>query len=762
MQSLGNSSDAASQPPPSVQDGMGSAKATTPVKPPGTADVKPRLTKEQHDILERHFQNHHKPSTSTKKGFAENLGVPLDKINNWFQNRRAKVKQDLKKQMNQYNMQMGLYNQPQVPGAPPMQMSAHASMPHFAQHLEQAQTQMSLAPGYFPVNADISPATMPVQNVDQPSALNIGPSQQQMMLQQQYDMHHSLRSIPEAERGNSYHPNAVMHSIMAATAGPSYMQNNAVPMQQQGSSYVFDNTPNGLPSDGPFSMPNDMSAVTDTSDDDQFGGFQDYLSYLPIISTAPTDLQITAGSLSADDSPYSGTQSNTTNPSSIEPNAGSVASLTSKYSGWTDTNGIAETKQESDTDDFFASPYNMPQASASEANFWGPNTHSQGALRPDMYQQSNASAHAILSSPHNSGRSLSTGPADYETPSFGDEVFTRRNSSTSNLASNIEAIHIQTPEGFRSPTQSSIAARRQKRPATLNANSFRSASYSGSMPSPGNNNNNSDHTLRRIRSSGIGNPGRVQKPQPGSAQRSPMSLTFSEAASSPKFQRTLSSSSITTVGLGGSMAPPTPQTPNEPGRFPYWQSNPTIRTSMPDHSSPESMAASWAMEQAGSFMGESPPSLEAAQLHQARLGGDMYRDTPPQSAPATQQGFPRQNMMQPPRIRAACHSSTDLTLQQPKPSHFRRPSLPVDAQGQGEDPNVLFGSSYGGFNYDDISLSGIQHNVPFAPPVSAMPDFLVNQYIPPGDGYHGHMRRTTAPEAKNYIFANQGPRDFRS
>jgi hypothetical protein len=38
-------------------------------------------TKEQHDILERHFQAHHKPSTSTKKGFADNLGVPLDKIN---------------------------------------------------------------------------------------------------------------------------------------------------------------------------------------------------------------------------------------------------------------------------------------------------------------------------------------------------------------------------------------------------------------------------------------------------------------------------------------------------------------------------------------------------------------------------------------------------------------------------------------------------------------------------------------------------------
>jgi len=48
------------------------------------AEVKPRLTKEQHDILERHFQQQPKPSTHTKKGFADMLGVPLDKINVCF------------------------------------------------------------------------------------------------------------------------------------------------------------------------------------------------------------------------------------------------------------------------------------------------------------------------------------------------------------------------------------------------------------------------------------------------------------------------------------------------------------------------------------------------------------------------------------------------------------------------------------------------------------------------------------------------------
>jgi hypothetical protein len=68
---------------PAQANGSGKPPAGPPSKTHqmGTADVKPRLTKEQHDILENHFQQQHKPSTSTKKGFAESLNVPVDKIN---------------------------------------------------------------------------------------------------------------------------------------------------------------------------------------------------------------------------------------------------------------------------------------------------------------------------------------------------------------------------------------------------------------------------------------------------------------------------------------------------------------------------------------------------------------------------------------------------------------------------------------------------------------------------------------------------------
>lgn len=66
------------EPSGSPQDASG---ASAPPQKPPTCDVKPRLTKEQHDVLEQHFQAQHKPSTMVKKDFAAKLGVPLDKIN---------------------------------------------------------------------------------------------------------------------------------------------------------------------------------------------------------------------------------------------------------------------------------------------------------------------------------------------------------------------------------------------------------------------------------------------------------------------------------------------------------------------------------------------------------------------------------------------------------------------------------------------------------------------------------------------------------
>ncbi|KAH8128371.1 hypothetical protein ACSS6W_003448 [Trichoderma asperelloides] len=59
-----------------------------------TTESKPRLSKEEVDLLESEFQKNHKPNSSTKKALAESMRVDHARINNWFQNRRAREKKE--------------------------------------------------------------------------------------------------------------------------------------------------------------------------------------------------------------------------------------------------------------------------------------------------------------------------------------------------------------------------------------------------------------------------------------------------------------------------------------------------------------------------------------------------------------------------------------------------------------------------------------------------------------------------------------------
>ncbi|KAH7026568.1 uncharacterized protein B0I36DRAFT_160100 [Microdochium trichocladiopsis] len=58
------------------------------------SESKPRLSKEEVDKLEKIFQENPKPSSSVKAQLADELGLERPRINNWFQNRRAKAKQE--------------------------------------------------------------------------------------------------------------------------------------------------------------------------------------------------------------------------------------------------------------------------------------------------------------------------------------------------------------------------------------------------------------------------------------------------------------------------------------------------------------------------------------------------------------------------------------------------------------------------------------------------------------------------------------------
>lgn len=642
------------------------------------------------------------------------------------------------------------------------------------QQVPQHQPHMPMPQEFGPVTADISPASMPAQGADRPSTLDLGP---QNSLQQPFDMHqYNLRTISEADRSTSYPPQMMMHSaLMAATAGPSFMQ-QSMPTESQDQTFSYNSA---YANPIAFSMPSTLSNDS-ALPQDNLNGFADYgnFDYSTLAATndqsRPSEAQNGTSTGSTGQSPYSGNQSNGTSHSSNGPTP-PVASITSMYSGWKeDPSSDAQLDQGNDGNDF-AATFNFDQNTPSEHTlpFWDPNGSVPSFQQHNFYQQLNTSSQAILSSPGQGlTRKHSAAASDFEVPPmFGEESFRRRNSSTSNLANNMDAVHIRngTPDDFKQLTQtSSIAIRRQKRPAALNSNAMRSASYTPGMPSPA---GNPDHTLRRIRSTGIPNAGgRVQKSRPGSAQPSPLVSSFSEAAASPKFARTFSSSSTTTLGNNGSLAPPTPLTPQEMGF--YWQQPGSIRPNgMPEHNSPESLNTNWSAEPFTtgiSVKNGSPPStpLDLQRLNQARLAHDnIYRDTPPQSAPPTQQNFPRSGYMQPPQMRAGFHSSTDLSMAQPKPSHLRRPSLPADAAQNPADDAVNLDYPYGGhYGYSEISLQGISHNVPFAPPVSSMPEFLVHQYTPSqgATDMHGNTIRRMDQQPKSYVFANQSASDFRS
>lgn len=244
-----------------------------------------------------------------------------------------------------------------------------------------------------------------------------------------------------------------------------------------------------------------------------------------------------------------------------------------------------------------------------------------------------------------------------------DDAYARRDSQASNmLAHGLSNVGINTPQPaqtatFKSPAPpANIAARRQRRPAPIGLAAMRSQSYSGAVPppiSPGQaqqQNLAAGQQLRRIRSSNMINGGvahgRVMKS--ASAQRSPLSWTFADALNSPRH-----------VSGQGSLAPPTPMTPNEfPGQengsqFPSWHASsghatrhPSINESELEHELPYPPSASVPAQNFSSP--PHTPSYYQQQFVQQRVGNNVIMEnTPPQSAPASQMCFPSSAYSQP-------------------------------------------------------------------------------------------------------------------
>lgn len=68
---------------------------------------RPRLTKEQVEVLESQFQAHPKPNSNVKRQLAIQTKLTLPRVANWFQNRRAKAKQQKKQEEFEILQSMG-------------------------------------------------------------------------------------------------------------------------------------------------------------------------------------------------------------------------------------------------------------------------------------------------------------------------------------------------------------------------------------------------------------------------------------------------------------------------------------------------------------------------------------------------------------------------------------------------------------------------------------------------------------------------------
>jgi len=234
-----------------------------------------------------------------------------------------------------------------------------------------------------------------------------------------------------------------------------------------------------------------------------------------------------------------------------------------------------------------------------------------------------------------------------------------------------------------------------------------------------------------------------------------MTATFAEAAASPKFALAFSSNA-NSANVVPSLS--TPQTPNETGgEAPFWAGS----SSLPNESgvtglngrSTQGQQSLWPanpgwMENPAASASPPTTPLSYVGLTTTTWGGDTYRNTPPQSAPATQVSF--QYTQWSSHNRPGNYSTTDLTVPQSNSPHQRRPSFhgTVHTQANLHHPTLQDLIAKGGFN-DDMPT---HHDVPFAP-----------AYQDPTP-WESTCQQAMQPfhRAKNYIFANQSAADFQS
>lgn len=778
-----------------------------------TAESRPRLTKEQHEILEKHFQGQNKPNTATKRGIAESLGVPLEKINNWFQNRRAKVKHEIKKQN-------GLFS------------AAPADSPTaFMGPSINSPTDGDYEHRLCATAKTIMPSSSPLDEPPSDTLVNLNAGPQRPVAQSAFD--YPVASVQDTVIPSFVGGSCPMDSI---TNGAFDVTLRTHELDRQAFDQAFNS---GMSCNSTYALVPPYGFGNHSAGPGEAG-----FEYDPRTEAIRACLGV---SRIGDSFVSNSTVCSASRPlvGYGSPVSANEALFASTLPGWVSNR---DTPLNVST---ILQPSEISRTQTQEPSLKQMETQ----LEPTQNRFARSGSDpAFLISMHDSSTSPPVRqPEVKELRPLPHSAFSRRNSMTSALADSVGSVQLQAPphviSGFKQPRKQTNIAARRRRPApsalgpaalmntpdqtSMIPPALRSASHNGSVPlsptaAPS---LISDHCLRRIRSSGFAQ-GRIQKVNiSGSAQRSPLPLSYSDASSSPGLanfngqQTSAASSAGITVSTPASVAPLTPHSIHEnhllalrqnglsSELFSRTECNSKFDLQSPRFSFAEATSPPTSpMHFVSNFHRITAPQPTVHPFHNQPLGSP-YRPTPPLSAPATQQSFHMSSIAQRSDGRlsdglgnVAFANAAALTNETSSMPFFRRPSLPEAVCWQGplihnlpESSSNTDGESEQSWALTqgmhelgiplpcqhqqrieeerqplEISRSaifaqseiGAPHMAVSSSPNEPVPAELTDHHYASSAELQAHQQSqfklsdVGGPISKSYVFANHGPNDF--
>ncbi|KAI9844211.1 MAG: hypothetical protein M1837_005717 [Sclerophora amabilis] len=626
--------------------------------------TRPRLTQDQVWMLEKQFQAHPKPNSNTKRQLAESTGLSLPRVANWFQNRRAKAKQQ--KRQEEFEILQTL----EAAGRP--------------KNGEPASPDLYFPPDLFSSELDLTPRHS-----------TMGDPLAHPHLQCLDSSFQPFRQEPLTRANFTPFPSSL--AAMASSLGQ-------VPPSE----------PFGNGRGISFPQSHDLGFPYSFGSGDLDGSLA--------MTSSLSDWGSSADSL----------LSWTSTPQFKDPfNDGKPGYLRQGLP-------LIQEQQLLDLDGS-----SDPRADSAKDNV--PALGHQ--IKPDEEQQS-----------------IQSGGNDFCLPALPDHAFGRRDSS-SELVKNFSAVEIQSSHEGGPPEQSIAARRKRPTPAALMKPALRSHSHVGTItgsPTAKGPFLSTSPTVRRIKSLG-GNlnvmHGRIQKPSPGSAQRSPLNIaSFVEAGAfnEPNSQHLTPPMSISTQfgPSSSSLAPPTPLSPMD------------LKRLQGDSSSSNELGTNeqdfiFSSEYQGSFIPtsvETEPTLASPPTtphdsglfpYQHQMSMIDYSAMP--SADSLR--FNNHHMTESPMI------SPQFPAYQPHQLHMPQPiyASPISC-GDPEMMNV--------FQQQKDVVGQEQHQGQIRPEANAggdgklVPEFFFEDPSPKNSRPAPPPLPSHQPKQKNYIFANQTPDDF--